>query len=312
MRTILAFTALLVILTFSSCAKKDTETIPAQGSQHATVTMKDGTTAAGTVVSSSSKEITLAGDDKITRTIPIDQVRSVEYGEAAPEATAAPSVPEIPATPAASSTPPGSTVAPVKPQPDTGAPAAQNVAPAQPVQKPAPVYELPAGAKISVRNDKLIDSATVAGGQTFSGDVQEDVLDNAGHVVIPARSMVEIVIKSASKGGKVSGASDLVLSLKSVEINEKVYNLETTDISQAGKSGIGANKRTATYTGGGAAVGAVIGAIAGGGKGAAIGAGAGAGAGALTQILTKGSSIKVPAETILTFQLDQPLRVTGR
>ena len=56
-------------------------------------------------------------------------------------------------------------------------------------------------------------------------------------------------------------------------------------------------------------LGAVIGAIAGGGKGAAIGAGAGAGAGALTQTLTKGGSIKVPAESVLTFELDKPLRV---
>jgi hypothetical protein len=61
-------------------------------------------------------------------------------------------------------------------------------------------------------------------------------------------------------------------------------------------------------TGGGAALGAIIGAIAGGGKGAAIGAGSGAGAGALTQILTKGS-IKIPAETVLTFKLDSALRV---
>jgi len=72
---------------------------------------------------------------------------------------------------------------------------------------------------------------------------------------------------------------------------------------------VGGNKRTAKYTGGGAAIGAIIGAIAGGGKGAAIGAGSGAGAGALTQILTKGGSIKVPVETVLTFKLDRPLRV---
>jgi outer membrane lipoprotein SlyB len=69
------------------------------------------------------------------------------------------------------------------------------------------------------------------------------------------------------------------------------------------------NKRTAEYSGGAAALGAIIGAIAGGGKGAAIGAGAGAGAGALTQVLTKGGSIRVPAETVLTFQLDKPVQI---
>jgi outer membrane lipoprotein SlyB len=54
------------------------------------------------------------------------------------------------------------------------------------------------------------------------------------------------------------------------------------DLQQSGKQGLGANKRTAEYTLGAAAVGAIIGAIAGGGKGAVIGAGAGAGGGALT------------------------------
>ena len=58
---------------------------------------------------------------------------------------------------------------------------------------------------------------------------------------------------------------------------------------------------------GGAAVGAIIGAIAGGGKGAAIGAAAGAGAGAGIQVLRGGQTLKVPAETVLQFQLQKPL-----
>jgi hypothetical protein len=37
----------------------------------------------------------------------------------------------------------------------------------------------------------------------------------------------------------------------------------------------------------------------------------GAGVGALTQIVTKGGSIKVPAETVLTFKLDRRLRVVA-
>jgi hypothetical protein len=84
--------------------------------------------------------------------------------------------------------------------------------------------------------------------------------------------------------------------------------LSTTDLEEKGHAGVGANKRTAEFGGGGAAIGAIIGAIAGGGKGAAIGAGAGGGAGVLGQVLTKGT-IKVPAETVLTFKLDQALRV---
>ena len=81
---------------------------------------------------------------------------------------------------------------------------------------------------------------------------------------------------------------------------------------QKGKNGVGANKRTGEFVGGGAALGAVIGAIAGHGKGAAIGAASGAGAGALTQVLTKGGSIKIPAETLMTFKLDQSVKIVER
>jgi outer membrane lipoprotein SlyB len=103
----------------------------------------------------------------------------------------------------------------------------------------------------------------------------------------------------------------LVLDLKSVTIDGQRYHIDTADISQRGKQGVGANKRTAEFAGGGAVLGALVGAIAGGGKGAAIGAASGTGAGALTQAVTRGSSIRVPAETILTFTLDKPLRITA-
>ena len=56
-------------------------------------------------------------------------------------------------------------------------------------------------------------------------------------------------------------------------------------------------EQTNEMVGGGAVLGTLIGAIAGGGKGAAIGAVARAGAGAGTQVLTRGKTVKVPAET---------------
>ena len=172
-------------------------------------------------------------------------------------------------------------------------------------------YELPPCREVSVRTNELIDSATAAEGQTFDAQVTREVKDADGDVVIPRGAGARIEIKSASKGGRFRGASDLVLDLQSVAINGKQYAIDAADISQKGRSGVGVNKRTAEYTGGGSALGAIIGAIAGGGKGAAIGAGAGAGAGALTQILTKGGAIKVPAESVLTFNLDKPLKVTA-
>src|SRR3954470_400572 len=53
------------------------------GGPHATVVMRDGTSAAGTVVEASASQIKLAGDDNQVRTIPMNQVRSVNYDEVA-------------------------------------------------------------------------------------------------------------------------------------------------------------------------------------------------------------------------------------
>jgi hypothetical protein len=262
--------------------------------QHATVLMRDGTSVSGTDISTSGNEIQLAGDDKVTRTIPMAQVRSIEYDDTPPTATG--NTPPPAGTPPAASAPPPREL--------------RHREHYHPVESTitTKTSELPPGTEISVRNEETIDSGKAVEGQTFPAEVTQDVLDAAGNVVIPRGSNAQIVIRSASKGGRFRGTSDLVMDLASVSIDGQQYELSTTDLAERGHSGIGANRRTGEFAGGGAAIGAIIGAIAGGGKGAAIGAGSGAGAGAVTQILTKGT-IKVPVETILTFRLDQPLRV---
>src|SRR5205085_3606518 len=81
--------------------------------------------------------------------------------------------------------------------------------------------------------------------------------------------------------------------------------------SAEGKSssgGLGANKRTAKYVGGGAAIGAVLGALLGGGKGAAIGALVGGAGGAGAQVY-RGRKKEIPAETELNFKLAQDLQL---
>jgi hypothetical protein len=87
-----------------------------------------------------------------------------------------------------------------------------------------------------------------------------------------------------------------------VEVDGKPVSVITQGVTTAGQSRTG---QTAKVVGGTAALGAIIGAIAGGGRGAAIGAGAGAGAGTAIQVLTKGTRVRVPSETRLTFTLQQ-------
>ena len=295
-RTIFVGAALSALFFLASCSKQ------ASG-QHATVLMRDGSELMGTVTASSPSEITLAGDDKTTHTIPMSQVKSIEYDDTgtSPGSDAQASAANSGGG-AAPSTSPAATRA------SSDRVHEHHYHPTQ-AQIHTKTYVVPDGTKVSVRTEDTIDSAKAAEGQTYAAEVADDVLDADGNVVIPRGSNAQIVIRSASKGGKIRGASDLVLDLQSISVEGQEYLVSTVDLQEKGRNGVGKNKRTAEMTGGGAALGAIIGAIAGGGKGAAIGAGAGAGGGALTQVLTKGGSIKVPSETVLTFQLDKPVKI---
>jgi hypothetical protein len=325
---------LMAVMMLSACAKKEsaeatnpsaqeakpdaatTAASQSLGGPHALVHLKNGSRIPGSIVASSKTDMIVAGDDGIEHKIPLAQIKSVEYGEAPVTQAAKRLAPE--AAPARKPTARDEVAHQPQPPAPVGQESPQPLEPAT----PAPViparravttktYELPIGSEISVRTNEAINSDTATEGQTFDVQVTRDATDANGDVVIPSGTRAFVVIKSASKGGSFRGASDLVLDLQSVSINGKQYTIDTADVTKKGKSGVGANKRTAGYTGGGAALGAIIGAIAGGGKGAAIGAGAGAGAGALTQVLTKGGSIKVPAESVLTFKLDKSLKVTA-
>ncbi len=160
-----------------------------------------------------------------------------------------------------------------------------------------------------VRNNQTIDSEAAAAGQTYSAVVAHDVADNTGAVAIPRGSGATLVIRDTREQGKVEGRSELVLDVGSVNVHGRVYRLETSDFVEKGRPGLGENSRTGKFLGGGAALGGIIGAIAGGGKGAAIGALSGVGAGAATQAATRGHAVRVPAETVLSFRLDAPIRV---
>jgi len=160
-----------------------------------------------------------------------------------------------------------------------------------------------AGTTITVRTNETINTRN-SDGEVYTGFVERDVMNRNGYVAIPRGSDVELVVRRMSN-------NEVLLDLDSVMINGQRYGIEGEEgaiINSDRREGLGTNERTGKYVGGGAVLGAIIGAITGGGKGAAIGAGAGAAAGAGAQVLTRGGSVRVPAETLLTFRLAQPLR----
>ena len=163
---------------------------------------------------------------------------------------------------------------------------------------------VPAGTTITVRSNEKIDVDSPSDQRIFTGVVAEDVRDRNGNIAIPRGSNAELIVRNLD-------GDNMSLDLESVTVGGRRYIVSTTDeaVTADRRSGVGKNERTAKYVGGGALAGAIIGAIAGGGKGAAIGAAAGAGAGAGVQVLTRGKDVEVPAETLLTFRLDRPLRI---
>jgi hypothetical protein len=164
--------------------------------------------------------------------------------------------------------------------------------------------QIASGTTIPVRTTEEIETNS-AGDKVYSGVVDSDVMGRNRTVLIPWGSDVELVVREVT----VNDDDRLAVDLAAINIRGQRYGLETEEsiVTDERRQGIGVNKRTGKYVGGGAVVGAIIGAITGGGKGAAIGAGAGAAAGAGAQVLTRGDKIDIPTETLLTFRVQQPL-----
>ena len=180
------------------------------------------------------------------------------------------------------------------------------VAPAAPPPPPAPKrVTVPAGTSMAIRLIDPIDSETAQPGQTFratldaplptDGDAVRSGYDVKGHVE---------EVKSA---GKFKGQSLLVLQVDSITVGGRPYGIDADPYRRQGSS---RGKNTAEKVGAGAAIGAIIGGIAGGGKGAGIGAAAGGGLGGGVQAAGKGQQIKLPSETVVSFNLRSPLTVT--
>jgi len=282
--TIPAIGALLL----AGCAQQPTT--PAADAPRATVVFKDGRRLSGMVTASSPSQLTLTPDGGVAQTISMRDVRRVDYADVA------------------AAVPPAT--APGAPAPEP-LPTHEDHLHAMPQDIRSSTLVVPAGADLPVRTEEMIDSAVAVEGQTYAAEIASDVRDREGSVVIPRGANARIIIRSASGGGKFHGAADLVMDLASVSVGGRQYRLDTVDVVEKGHDNVGINKRTGKIVGGGAAIGAIIGAIAAGGHGAAMGAGAGAGAGAVGEVLTKGGSIKVPAETVLRFRLERALRVVA-
>jgi BON domain len=202
--------------------------------------------------------------------------------------------------------------APAPPAPLQNEPAVQPVAapaPAPPPPPPPPQpkdVQIPAGMTVTIRMIDGVDSSVNHAGEIFHASLEAPIVVG-NQVVVSKGADVYVRLVSASSAGHMTGKSELHLELIKMEYEGRSYPLVSSTYSLSGGS---RGKNTAEKVGAGAILGTLIGAIAGGGKGAAIGAGVGAAGGGVYQGVTKGKQVKIPSETKLDFQLDQPVSVT--
>src|SRR5581483_11729069 len=189
--------------------------------------------------------------------------------------------------------------------------AARTIPPGPVYTSPAPPGVIPTGTQLVIRTDETIDTDRAVPNRLYSAQVDRAIVDSRGDQIVPAGAPAELIVVNTSTGGTV-GTPQLELAVHSITVNGRKYNV-VSDVTEqeAENKGLGANRRTAETVGGGALLGTLIGALAGGGTGAAVGAVAGAAGGAAVQVLTRGDRVRVPAETLLTFQLDRRLRLVG-
>jgi len=179
--------------------------------------------------------------------------------------------------------------------------------PEQAAPKPEPII-VPAGTTLTVRLAQAVGSKISQTGQSFSGSVANSVVIG-GKTAIPAGTPVTGTVVDAKPLGRFAGGASLSLQLTSINLHGSDREIQTSAITQTAK---GKGKRTAVLAGGGAAVGALIGGLAGGGKGAGIGALAGGGAGTGGAAFTGNKDIVLPAESALSFKLEQSFEVRER
>jgi hypothetical protein len=164
---------------------------------------------------------------------------------------------------------------------------------------------VPAGTVLTVRLGQAVGSKISSVGETFTATVASPIMVD-GRVAVPVGAAASGNVVDAKPLGRFKGGASLQLRLTSITVNGADQAISTSSVvrTQTGKG-----KRTAVLAGGGAGLGALIGGLAGGGKGAAIGALAGAGAGTGGAAFTGNKDIVLPAESALSFKLEQPLEV---
>ncbi len=150
----------------------------------------------------------------------------------------------------------------------------------------------PAGTRLLVRMDQAVNSGQAKTGDRFTATL-DAAISVGGAIVVPSGATVYGRIKEARAARRIRGRAKLVLELSDITIAGQLYPNLTDDLGLEGDA-----SGTVKKVGAAALIGAAAGDAA---AGAAVGGG--------LALLTRGSQIEVPAETLLEFRTQQPLTV---
>jgi hypothetical protein len=143
---------------------------------------------------------------------------------------------------------------------------------------------VPAGTSLVVRMNDTVKTRRAYRGTIYFATVAGDILDQEGAVLIPKESPVELVVRSLPYLGPGGvGMTLLALDIDAITVSGVRYPVETDD-ETPGAGGIGVDRGAARWVGGDEAAGHVV---------------------------TRGHRINVPSATLLTFQIQAPVRLRG-
>jgi hypothetical protein len=162
---------------------------------------------------------------------------------------------------------------------------------------------LPAGTILRVRLYNTIDTSRTRNGDSFTASLSAPITVDE-KTVLPKGTVVRGTVRHAASSGRLKGRASVTLTLDRMEWNGADVSIDTNRVTLTSADH---KKRNLAWIGGSSAAGALIGGLLGGGKGALLGAGAGGGAGLATAAATGKRQVRIPAESLLTFRLTQPV-----
>ena len=167
-------------------------------------------------------------------------------------------------------------------------------------------HTLPEGTRLAVRLETGVDSESSQVEDAVTATLI-DALIVDGAAILPAGSTIEGEVTAVQAAGKVKGRGSVSLRFRT--LTAVGHDGRYAIAAGATRVAAGTKREDAAKIGIPAAGGAVIGAIIGGKKGAAIGGAIGGGAGTAVVLSTTGDEAWLPAGTVLSLTLDQPVEI---